>query len=76
LPSIREQGLLKMQRQHVHLSTDHDLMLQVGARHGKPIVLSIAADRMAGAGHLFFITANQVWLTAHVPVQYLTIPGA
>jgi putative RNA 2'-phosphotransferase len=43
----------------------------VGARHGKPVVLAVAAAQMAAAGFSFYISENGVWLTDHVPVAYL-----
>jgi putative RNA 2'-phosphotransferase len=70
--SIFEQGLVKGQRHHVHLSTNKQNMLQVGMRHGKPVVLAIDAARMHADGHAFFVTGNNVWLTDHVPPQYLS----
>jgi putative RNA 2'-phosphotransferase len=72
LESIFETGLNKGNRHHVHLSTNKQTMLQVGQRHGKPIVLAIDAAKMLADGHEFFVTGNQVWLTDHVPPQYLS----
>lgn len=43
-------------------------------RHGKPIVLTVASGQMAGVGHDFFLSANGVWLTEHVPPAYLVLP--
>ena len=73
LESILAQGLIKCDRQHVHLSTNQDTMLAVGMRHGKPVLLSIDAQQMHADGHKFFLTGNQVWLTAHVPAKYLMV---
>lgn len=71
LPSIRKQGLLKGNRHHVHLSTDPVTARTVGQRYGKPVVLRILAREMDKDGYTFFLTANGVWLTEHVPVKYL-----
>lgn len=71
LTSIRERGLVKGNRHHVHLSTNRETMVAVGRRHGKPIVLAVDSAAMHAAGHSFFLTANQVWLTEHVPPQFL-----
>lgn len=76
LPSIKEQGLLKGQRHHVHLSAETKTATAVGGRYGKPIVLRIASEQMHHDGHLFFRTANGVWLTEHVPVEYITFCDA
>lgn len=71
LESIFAQGLIKGNRHHVHLSINHETMIQVGKRHGQPTVLEIDAKQMVIDGHQFFVTGNAVWLTDHVPPQYL-----
>lgn len=70
--SIREQGLLKGSRHHVHLSEQQETAAAVGRRYGRPVVLGIASGAMHADGHLFFRSANGVWLTEHVPVRYIT----
>lgn len=75
LDSIFEQGLLKMNRQHVHLSVDPETARNVGSRHGTPIVISVRAWEMHDAGHEFFLSTNKVWLTETVPVSFLTLTG-
>lgn len=74
LDSIRKNGLLRGQRDHVHLSSDDETAAKIGSRHGKPLVLTIAAIRMAEAGFSFFISENGVWLTAHVPPSFIRMP--
>ncbi|MBP0450149.1 MULTISPECIES: RNA 2'-phosphotransferase [unclassified Kitasatospora] len=74
LPSIFREGLRAMARQDVHLSADTDTATRVGARHGRPVVLSVDAAAMAAAGHEFRISANGVWLTDAVPPEYLSQP--
>ena len=59
----------------VHLSTDAATALNVGERYGKPVILQIASERMNKDGHLFFRSANGVWLTEHVPVEYIEFPA-
>ncbi len=73
LESIFEKGLIKGNRHHVHMSTNRITMLAVGARHGKPALLSIDSKSMYADSHQFFVTGNLVWLTDHVPPEYLTI---
>jgi len=75
LDSIRDQGLLKMQRHHVHLSAETKVTLEVGARHGKPVLLTILAGEMHAAGHVFFRSTNGVWLVDHVPPNFLQFPN-
>jgi len=43
----------------------------VGQRHGKPVVLAIAAGRMHRDGRQFFQSANGVWLTDAIPAEYI-----
>jgi putative RNA 2'-phosphotransferase len=71
LTSIEQQGLIKGKRHHVHLSADADVAAKVGRRHGRPVVLRIEAGRMRQDGFVFYLSTNGVWLTEHVPVQYL-----
>ncbi|MEW6129953.1 MAG: RNA 2'-phosphotransferase [Acidobacteriota bacterium] len=71
LDSIKERGLLKGSRHHVHLSADETTAIKVGARHGKPVVLIIEAARMQERGFLFYQSANGVWLTEHIAPEYI-----
>lgn len=71
LPSIRDQGLIKGRRHHVHLSRDVATARRVGARRGRPVVLRIDASAMHRDGHAFLVSANGVWLTETVPPRYL-----
>lgn len=73
LDPIRAEGLRAQSRQHVHLSPDEATAVKVGMRHGKPVVLRVHAGRMHQAGHVFFLSANGVWLTAAVPPDYLEV---
>jgi putative RNA 2'-phosphotransferase len=72
LASIRDTGLRPGSRQQVHLSKDEGTALKVGERHGKPVVLKVAAGQMSADGHKFYVADNGVWLTDHVPAQYLS----
>lgn len=65
-----------MKRHHVHLSPDRDTATCVGARRGRPVVLSVHAGAMHRAGHLFHVSTNGVWLTDAVPPEFLRFPGA
>lgn len=71
IDSIATKGLLKQQRNHVHLSADKATAIKVGQRHGKVVVLKIQAQKMYDAGFTFFLSNNQVWLTDSVPVKYI-----
>ncbi|GAK57491.1 probable RNA 2'-phosphotransferase [Candidatus Vecturithrix granuli] len=74
LPSIQKEGLLPGGRLHVHLSPDEQTAIKVGQRHGKPVVLNIQAARMAACGYQFYRSANGVWLTNRVPVEFIMFP--
>lgn len=76
LAAILAQGLIKGERHHVHLAADLETANRVGARRGVPIVLGVRAAAMAAAGHAFFVSANGVWLTEHVPPAFLDVIAA
>ena len=76
LGSILAQGLRSGQRHAVHLSTDVKTAIAVGQRYGKPVVLVVQAGRMHLDGHRFQCSSNGVWLTEHVPVEYLSQEAA
>mgnify|MGYP000448131788 CR=1 FL=1 len=71
--AIMADGLRPMSRQHVHLSGDRQTAFKVGARHGAPVILVVAAGDMHKAGHAFYQADNGVWLTDLVPAEYLKI---
>ena len=73
LEAIAADGLQPRSRQQVHLSEDVHTARQVGARRGRPIVLEVAAGRMAADGHRFTRAADGIWLVDHVPPAYLTL---
>lgn len=74
VPSIRQQGLLRGQRHHVHLAATEEAARLVGARRGAPVILTIRAQAMAADGHAFYLTPNGVWLAETVPPAYLIFP--
>ncbi|MFG2789060.1 RNA 2'-phosphotransferase [Streptomyces sp. NPDC048419] len=76
LDAIRAEGLRPMNRHDVHLSPDRETATRVGARRGRPVVLSVDAGAMHRDGHVFHVSANGVWLTQAVPPRYLRFPEA
>jgi putative RNA 2'-phosphotransferase len=74
LDSIRQQGLVRGERHHVHLSADEATARNVGARRGSPVVLGVRAGELHRAGHVFFRSENGVWLTEAVPPGALEFP--
>ncbi len=73
-PIILREGLNKRQRHHVHLSADTETARAVGARHGRPVIFTVLAAQMADAGYVFYRSDNDVWLTDHVPPEFLRPP--
>ena len=75
LNAIQRSGLQKRKRLQVHLSATVEIAKRVGGRRGKPVVLSIDAEKMHRDGYLFFLSQNGVWLTDSVPWNYITLLG-
>jgi putative RNA 2'-phosphotransferase len=73
--AIRVEGLKPQSRQQVHLSLDEITAHRVGQRHGKPVILKIDALRMHAHGFKFYVADNGVWLTDHVPPEFLSQIG-
>ena len=72
MASILHEGLKAGSRQHVHLSGDVETAVAVGRRHGKPVVLKIAAGEMRRNGMKFYRAENGVWLTEAVPTGFIS----
>ena len=72
LQSIQQKGLIPGSRHHVHLSQDIGTAVAVGQRYGEPVVLKVESLRMHQQGIKFFQAENGVWLTDHVPSDFLT----
>lgn len=68
---IKEQGLKKMSRNHVHLSEDRDTAIKVGSRRGQAIILSVRSGEMYRKGIKFYQSKNEVWLTGNVPSEFI-----
>jgi len=73
MESINNQGLNPGGRHHVHLSSEFKTALNVGKRHGSPIVLKVEAEKMYLDGISFYLSENGVWLTDKVEPKYFTI---
>lgn len=69
--AIRREGLKPGHRRHVHLSADVETATRVGARHGKPVVLEVLAERASKEGQFFYLSENAVWLTGPLSPTYL-----
>lgn len=70
--AILSEGILKMNRQHVHLSKEKKTAVKVGSRHGKPIVLTVCSGKMHEDGIIFYVSDNGVWLTDYINIKYIS----
>jgi len=71
LGNIQQEGLLKMSRQHVHLSKERATAEKVGSRRGVPVILTVRSGQMFRDGIAFYLSENGVWLTDAVPAKYI-----
>lgn len=73
--TIRKNGILKMNRQYVHLSADMETAREVGRRHAKKekdvVVFEIDTKKMVKDKIDFYISENGVWLTDTVHPRYI-----
>ena len=69
--SIDRKGLIPKSRLYVHLSKDIATAVNVGKRHGEPVVYAIDTAKMYQDGFKFYESANKVWLTKSVPTKYM-----
>lgn len=71
LEKILVEGLQKMSRHDVHMSSDLETAKKVGERRGAPVILVIDSESMFADGFTFRCSENGVWLTDHVPPKYI-----
>jgi putative RNA 2'-phosphotransferase len=71
LQNIKQEGLLKMSRQHVHLSKEQATAEKVGSRRGVPVILTVRSGQMFRDGIAFYLSENGVWLTDAIPAKYI-----
>lgn len=71
---IWDEGLKKMDRNHVHLSIDIKTAKKVGQRHGgKTVILRVCTGLMYQNGYKFYLSDNNVWLTDKVLSRFLLL---
>lgn len=70
MKNIDVEGLISKSRLYVHLSADPNTAMDVGKRHGDPMIYCIDALKMYEDGYKFYKSKNGVWLTKHVPTEY------
>lgn len=69
--SIKRSGITRQSRQYVHLCDRRELAINIGTRHGIPVVLTIDSARMAQDGYSFYLSENGVWLCSEIPWRYI-----
>lgn len=70
---ILKKGLIKKNRQHIHLSPIKEIAEKVGLRHGNPVIFIVDSKQMFEDGCVFYLSENGVWLTDFVDKKYLKI---
>ncbi|XIF19979.1 MAG: RNA 2-phosphotransferase [Acetilactobacillus jinshanensis] len=71
---IKTEGIKKMDRDFVHLSSTTKMAHQVGARRDPhPVIFNVHAQQASKDGLTFYPTASGIWLVDYVPPKYLTI---
>ncbi len=72
IESIKNNGLLSMSRQYVHLSADIDTARKVGLRRdNSPCILEIDSKRAYENGVKFYHGNEKVWLADKIPSGYI-----
>ncbi len=72
IDSIKQNGLLPMSRQYVHLSADIEMAVRVGERRdNSPIILTIDAKQAFADGIKFYYGNERVWLCDSIPAKYI-----
>ena len=64
-------GLIKKERQYIHLSKDRETASIVGKRHGDLVILEVDSESMFNDGIKFYLSKNNVWLCNYVPKKYI-----
>jgi putative RNA 2'-phosphotransferase len=73
ISSIFDEGLKPGARHYVHLSSDLTAAKEIGQRYGKAVVVRVDTQSMHRQGFSFYLAENGVWLTKHVPREFLSI---
>jgi len=73
ISSIQKLGLQKRNRHHVHLSAEPQTAINVGQRHGFPVIFKVQSLEMFNKGFEFYKSDNGVWLTNNVPEEFLEL---
>jgi putative RNA 2'-phosphotransferase len=55
----------------IRANQGHSIEVELGYQ---PVILTVNSGQMHQDGHLFYLSANDVWLTDHVPATYIRPP--
>lgn len=73
--AIRQQGLMALGRQYVHLTTNRTNALNVARRRTPaPVLLVVQAQAAHAAGYVFHQPEAEHYLTRQVPPSFITFP--
>lgn len=76
ISKIHAEGILPMNRQYVHLSSDEETARIVASRRkGKVIILIIEARQAYSKNICFYKEENEIWLSEAIPSKFISIYG-
>lgn len=74
IESIIIHGLLRIQRQFVHLSIDTHTAMKIGKRKdSNPVIINVDSKTAYKEGALFYKGSDKVWLSENILPKYLKI---
>jgi putative RNA 2'-phosphotransferase len=74
IKSILQHGILKMQRQFVHLSIDAFTAIEIGNRKdNNPAIIMVDSIKACKDGVLFYKGSDKVWLSENILPKYLKV---
>ena len=78
IDSIMARGLLPMNRQYVHLSTDTATAETVAGRRKKHevCILTVLAGKASDSGITFYREENGIWLSEPIPPEFIEMQGS
>lgn len=74
---IKKNGILrfakngKKPRDHIFLTERAEIAVKKGRRYGTGVALPVFAEKMHQDGYSFYHAKNDIWLTDHVPAEYI-----
>ena len=71
LNSIKEKGILKMDREYVHMSESTKFATLAGQRRGTLVLLQVDTQKAKEQGVKFYFAGNEVWLSDDIPPNCL-----